>query len=566
MDPSEPLPNVLTCAVRVARDPDGRPEQTFPRLPTAIIDRIAAYGERHVFDGGEYLYDVGDRGVDFFVVLEGAVDVMSSDGRGGHVLITTHVPGSFTGELDHVTGRAVLVCARATRPTTVIRVQRASFRRMVSAEPDIAEVILRAFILRRVDLIEHAEGGTVIVGDARSSSALRIQSFLTRNGYPHRLLDIGSDPDAQPALEAFHVGRNALPVVILSSEQVLENPTNREMADALGIAETLDPVHVYDVAVVGAGPAGLAAAVYAASEGLDTIVIEALGPGGQAGSSSRIENYLGFPTGISGQELAARAQVQAQKFGARLVIARAAAGLDCLAFPFQVLLEGGDVVTARTVVVATGARYKRLSLPNLAQFEGQGVHYAATAIEGRLCAGSEAVVVGGGNSAGQATMFLSRLARHVHILVRGDGLAQTMSDYLVQRITESPAITLHTGCEVTALIGESHLEAVRWRHRGGTETERQVSNLFPMIGAIPNTDWLNGCVTLDQGGFVCTDYLHDGQVSGAQYATSVPGIFAVGDVRAGSVKRVASGVGEGSVVVHAIHRWLASDAARVVVG
>ena len=562
MDTSQLSPNVLACAVRLPTDPGERPAQTFPRLPPAVIERIAGYGERHAFDGGEYLYDVGDRSVDFFVVLDGAVDVMGSDGQGGHVLITTHVPGSFTGELDHVTGRAVLVCARAMRPTTVIRVPRDSFRRMVSAEPDIAEVILRAFILRRVDLIEHAEGGTVIVGEASSASALRIQGFLTRNGYPHRFLDVGSDPDAKRALEAFHIDSDALPVVILGSEQVLEHPTNRELADALGITEVLDPVHVYDVAVVGAGPAGLAAAVYAASEGLDTIVIEALGPGGQAGSSSRIENYLGFPTGISGQVLAARAQVQAQKFGARLVIARAAAGLDCTGFPYRIVIEGGDVVPARTVVVATGARYKRLSLPNLAQFEGQGVHYAATAIEGRLCAGSEVVVVGGGNSAGQATMFLSRLARHVHVLVRGDGLAETMSDYLVQRIAESSAITLHTRCEITALIGEGHLEAVRWRHRDGTKSERQVSHLFPMIGAMPNTDWLNECVALDQGGFVRTDYLHDGQVSGAQYATSVPGIFAVGDVRAGSVKRVASGVGEGSVVVHAIHHWLARNGTR----
>jgi thioredoxin reductase (NADPH) len=542
--------------------PYDRPAQTYPKLPSATVERMAAYGERGNFDGGDYLFEVGNRSVDFFVVLDGAVDILESDGRGGHVLITTHERGEFTGELDHVTGRAVLVCARAARPTTVIRIARAALRRLVSTEPDIGEIILRAFILRRVGMIQHAEGGTIVVGKPHSASALRIQSFLTRNGYPHRLLDIASDPDAKQALEALHISGDALPVVILSGEQVLEHPTSRQLADALGISEDIDAGHVYDVAVVGAGPAGLAAAVYAASEGLDTIVIEAVGPGGQAGTSSRIENYLGFPTGISGQALAGRAQIQAQKFGARLAVARAATDLDCMGFPFRVGLEGGDAVSARAVVVATGARYRRLDLPNLGQFEGQNVHYAATPIEGRLCAGSEVVVVGGGNSAGQAAVFLSGQASHVHILVRGERLADTMSDYLVRRIAESPAITLHSRCEITALVGDSYLEAVRWRRREGGETERRVSNLFPMIGAVPNTDWLNGCVSLDQSGFVRTDFVHDGQVSVARYATSVPGIFAVGDVRAGSVKRVASGVGEGSVVIHAIHNWLASVAAR----
>ncbi|MDF2997594.1 MAG: cation tolerance protein CutA [Xanthobacteraceae bacterium] len=562
MNATRPIQRGFTGDGGMATDPYDRPGQTFPKLPPAMVERIAKYGERSSFDGGDYLYEFGDRDVDFFLVLDGAVDVLESDGRDGHVLITTHEAGGFTGELTHVTGRAVLVCARAARPTAAIRVSRSSFRRMVSAEPDIGEIILRAFILRRVGLIQHAEGGTIIVGSAHSASALRIQSFLTRNGYPHRLLDIGRDAGAQQALESFHLGADDLPVVILSGEQVLAHPTNRDLADALGITEELAPDHVYDVAIVGAGPAGLAAAVYAASEGLDTIVIEAVGPGGQAGTSSRIENYLGFPTGISGQALAGRAQVQAQKFGARIVVARAATGLDCSGFPYKVRLEGMDTVAARAVVVATGARYRRLDVPNLERFEGQGVHYAATSLEARLCLDSEVVVVGGGNSAGQAAVFLSGKARHVHIVVRGDGLTDTMSDYLVQRIKESPLITLHPQCEITALIGNSCLEAVRWHQRESGETERGVSNLFQMIGAVPNSDWLSGCVALDPKGFVRTGYVHDGRVAIAQHATSIPGIFAVGDVRADSVKRVASSVGEGSVVVHAVHNWLASVASR----
>ncbi len=534
-----------------------RPGQIFPKLPSDILERMSRYGAHGRFDGGDYLYRVGDREVDFFVVLDGAVDVLESDGRGGHVLVTTHQPGQFAGELHHMTGRAVLVCARAACPTVVLRIQPDAFRRMTSAEPDIGEIILRALILRRIDLVEHAEGGTVIVGAGNSADTLRIQSFLTRNGYPHRLLDIDRDPHAQAALATFHVGPDVLPVVILNSEQILECPSNRGLADGLGISEALDPDHVHDVAVIGGGPAGLAAAVYAASEGLDTIVVEAVGPGGQAGGSSRIENYLGFPTGISGQALADRAQIQAQKFGARLVVATAATGLDCSRSPYRVHLEDGGIVAARTIIIATGARYRRLGLPNLGQFEGQGVHYAATSLEARLCADSEVVVVGGGNSAGQAAIFLSAKARHVHLLVRGDGLADTMSDYLVRRIADSGLITLHPRSEVTDLIGDDTLQAIRWRRGDGSEIERPISNLFPMIGAVPNTDWLNGCVTLDQNGFVRTAYVHAGQVAGASFATSMPGVFAVGDVRAGSVKRVAAGVGEGSVVVHAVHAWLA---------
>jgi thioredoxin reductase (NADPH) len=350
--------------------------------------------------------------------------------------------------------------------------------------------------------------------------------------------------------------------VISSRERVLRNPTTWALADDLGLTEAIDPARVYDVAIVGAGPAGLAAAVYAASEGLDTIVIEGIAPGGQAGTSSKIENYLGFPTGISGEALAGRAQVQAQKFGARLAISREVAGFDCDEQPYRLRLCDGQEVKSCAVVIATGARYRKLELPNYAQFEGQGIHYAATAMEAQLCGGEEVVVVGGGNSAGQAAVFLSRTSAHVHILVRASGLAATMSDYLVQRIEQSSKITVHAGVEISALEGDERLRAVTWTHSDTGETEtRSVGNVFMMIGAEPNTSWLGGCLALDAKGFVRTGRSADGMALASPYATEKPGLFAIGDVRSGSVKRVASGVGEGSVVIQAVHQFLNPDAA-----
>jgi thioredoxin reductase (NADPH) len=338
---------------------------------------------------------------------------------------------------------------------------------------------------------------------------------------------------------------------------VLRNPSNAELADALGLTETLDPAKIYDVAVVGAGPAGLAAAVYAASEGLSIIVVESMAPGGQAGTSSKIENYLGFPTGISGQALAGRAQAQAQKFGARLAISRAVVSLDCGGTPYRLQLDDGQSLPARAVVVATGARYRKLDVPDYERFEGQGIHYAATGMEAQLCTGEEVIVVGGGNSAGQAAVFLSRTVAHVHILVRAPGLAATMSDYLVQRIASSPKITLHALTEITAVAGDEYLREVTWTNRdtGASET-RRMSNVFVMIGAEPNSEWLGGCLDLDSKGFVQTGRDADGKALGSAFATTRAGIYAVGDVRSGSVKRVASGVGEGSVVVQAIHGFL----------
>jgi thioredoxin reductase (NADPH) len=349
-----------------------------------------------------------------------------------------------------------------------------------------------------------------------------------------------------------------LPVVVLPDKDFLRNPSTPELADALGLTESFDPERVYDVTVVGAGPAGLAAAVYGASEGLDTLVIEPLAPGGQAGTSSKIENYLGFPTGISGQALAGRAQIQAQKFGARLAISRRAASIQCDCSPYCVELEDGQRIATRSIIIATGASYRKLDVANYDKFEGQGIHYAATWIEGNLCSNEEVIVVGGGNSAGQAAVFLSQHARHVHMLVRSEGLAATMSDYLIQRIEASPKITLHSHTEITALDGDPFLERVTWTHRNTGESEtRDIGNVFVMIGAVPNTAWLDGCVALDRGGFVITGRDGEGMALPSPYATEKPGIFAVGDVRSGSTKRVASGVGEGSVVVSAVHTYLA---------
>ncbi|KTF70084.1 FAD-dependent oxidoreductase [Sphingomonas sp. HT-1] len=531
-------------------DPYARSAQTFPILSAEMMARIAAFGRAETLDDGAMLFRRGDRSVDFFLCLAGGIAIVDTDAEGREHPVHTHGAGQFTGELDLFNDRKVLVSGRALANTQVVRVDRAAFRRMMAAEPDIGEIVMRAFILRRVGMLRHGEAGVALAGPGHGADMGRIETFLTRNAIPHRRIDTDRDPDAAGFLECFALVQDDLPVVVLQG-QVLRNPANAALADALGLATALDPAHVHDVAVVGAGPAGLAAAVYAASEGLETIVIEAIAPGGQAGTSSKIENYLGFPTGISGQALAGRAQVQAQKFGARLLVSRSVVRIECEERPLRLHLDDGATVQARAVVVATGARYRKLNLPRYAALEGNGIYYAATAMEAGLCAGSEVVVVGGGNSAGQAAVFLASHVEHVHILVRGPGLAATMSRYLIDRIEASDRITLHPFTEVTALEGERSLRGLEWTDRRTGEAERRaVGALFVMIGAEPNTGWLEGCVDLDPGGFVRTG-------SGETFfCSSSPGVFAVGDVRAGSVKRVASGVGEGSVVVSAIHRYL----------
>lgn len=539
-------------------DPYARTAQVFPILSAEMLERVTCYGTVETMPAQAALYCRGDKRIDFFVVLEGEVGIFRTEqGEGGtESLITTHCHGQFTGELDHVSARASLVTARAITLVRAIRVPAASFRRMLSAEPDLAELVMGAFILRRMGFLHHGEAGITLIGPAASSDVLRLERFAIRNGYPLQLLDAGTDAGAR-SLNAFGLTAADLPAVLTPSRGILRNPSIAELADQLGLTEPFLADETWDVAVVGAGPSGLSAATYAASEGLKTVVIEGLAPGGQAGTSSHIENYLGFPTGISGQALAGRAQVQAQKFGARIAVSRMATALDCLRTPFRIEMEDGQTVLARSIVIASGAHYRRLSAPGYTQFEGAGIHYAATAMEASVCAGQTVVVVGGGNSAGQAAVFLSRQVEHVHMLVRKEGLASTMSDYLVQRIDRSPRITLHPFSEVSGLCGDQVLREVAWRDvKSGVVTRVDCGALFVMIGAEPNTAWLKGCLPLDGRGFVSTGHDGSGRPLGSPYATTHPGIYAVGDVRSGSVKRVASGVGEGSVVIQDVHSFL----------
>ena len=539
-----------------ATDPIAREADTFPRLSDEMLARIARYGSEERFAAGAPIYSRGDRNVDFFVVVEGSIEILDVDDYDKPRVFLVLRSHQFSGELNLFNEREVLVSARAGEASRLLRIPRADFRRLVSIEADIGEIVMRAFILRRVNLIRHVHGGVVVIGPAHTADTLRLIQFLSRNAYPHRLVDTEHDPGGDGFLDCLSLAAADLPVVIAPGHRVLRKPSLAQLADDLGLTETFDHAQVFDLAVVGAGPAGLAAAVYGASEGLQTIVIESMAPGGQAGTSSKIENYLGFPTGISGQALAGRAQVQAQKFGARLALSRAVVGLDCDEAPYTLRLEDGQSIRARAVVVATGARYRKLDVGGYERFEGAGIYYAATAMEADLCGGEEIVVVGGGNSAGQAAVFLAATAQHVHMLVRGPGLAATMSDYLVQRIERSEKITLYPHSEVTALAGDTSLRSVTWAdRRSGEETSRPARSIFVMIGAEPNTQWAAGCLDLDAQGFVCSG-ARAGADADSPYATSRPGVYAVGDVRSGSVKRVASGVGEGSVVVQAIHRFL----------
>jgi len=548
-------------------DPYARAAETFPRLTGEQVERVAGFGTVEAPAKGTVLFERGDRSVDFFLVLEGYIEIYETDPTGEPVVMTVHAQHQFTGELDLFNERAILVGGRMGVDGRVVRLGRAQFRRMLAAEPDIANTIMRAFILRRAGFIEHGQAAVTVLGSRRSADTLRIQRFLSRNGYPFVALDPAVDEEAQVALRDAGVEADDGPVVLCRPGQVLVRPTNQTLGDCLGISEPLDATAVVDLAVVGGGPAGLAAAVYGASEGLDTLVLEGEAPGGQAGTSSRIENYLGFPTGISGQQLAARAQLQAQKFGARIAVPRRVARLRVDDRPYRLELDDGSAIRARSVVIATGARYRKLAdLDGFERFEGSGIHYAATAVEAALCEDEEVVVVGGGNSAGQAAVFLTRHAAHVHVLVRGAGLAAGMSDYLVGRIEAVPErITLHRHTKITALHGERHLEQVTWTDgRTGATQTRQVANVFLMLGAVPNTEWLDGAVELDDDGFVCAGVAAPGGVDGRPgppllMEASRPGIFAVGDVRGGSVKRVASAVGEGAIVVSAVHQALAAD-------
>jgi thioredoxin reductase (NADPH) len=538
-------------------DPYAREAETFPRLTEDQVERVAAFGAIERLPQNTILFKPGDRRVDFFLVLDGYIEIYEPRGGTAHVM-TVHAKHQFTGELDLFNDRAILVGGRMGVDGRVARLSRPQFRRMLAAEPGVANVIVNAFILRREGFIQHGQAAVTILGHRRSAASLALQRFLTRNGHPFLAVDVETDAGATQ-LRQLGYAHDDTPVVVCGDEQILIRPEPRELGDCLGIAEPPDDRRVFDVVVVGAGPAGLAAAVYSASEGLDTVVLEADAPGGQAGTSSRIENYLGFPTGLAGQDLAHRAQIQAQKFGARVVVPRRVTRLVADERPYILELDDDTRVRTHTVILATGARYRTLDLDNVGQFEGSGIHYAATAVEAALCEGEEAIVVGGGNSAGQAAVFLSRHASHVHILIRGATLSSSMSDYLISRIEAVPErITVHPFTEITALQGNRHLERVTWSTRpsGPTET-RPIPNVFLMLGAVPNTDWLAGVVALDAKGFVRTGVPTDADASSPPpLQTSRHGIFAVGDVRSESIKRVASAVGEGSVVVSSVHRTL----------
>ncbi len=541
-------------------------EQMFPTLTPAQVARIAAHGRVRPIRPGEVLVEAGDHAVPFFVVKTGRIEVVQPS-AGSETLVAAHGPGQFTGEVNMLSGRRTLVRSRVAEPGEVIELDRECLLELVQTDSELGEVILRAFILRRVELIAHGVSDVVVVGSNFCSGTLRVREFLTRNGHPYSYVDLDRDAGVQELLDQFHIGDEDVPFLICRGEVVLRNPTNQKIADCLGFNEGIDQSHLRDVVIVGAGPSGLAAAVYGASEGLDVLVLESSAPGGQAGASSKIENYLGFPTGISGQDLAGRAYTQAQKFGAQVMIAKGAQRLACDRKPYALEIDGGSRVPARTVIIATGAEYRRLALPNLSQFEGAGVYYGATFMEAQLCVGEEVVVVGGGNSAGQAAVFLARTARRVHMLVRSDGLADTMSRYLIRRIEDSPAIALRTRTEITALEGNGHLERVRWQdHQTGEIETHGVRHVFLMTGAAPSTSWLDGCIKLDEKGFIKTGPdLSREDLAAAEWPlvrapylleTSLPGVFAVGDVRGGSIKRVASAVGEGSIAVSFVHQVL----------
>jgi thioredoxin reductase (NADPH) len=542
-----------------------RIDQIFPTLTESQIARVAAHGRSRRVQPGEVLLDVGDQ-VRFFVVTAGKIDIFGLSGP-AESFIATLQPGQFTGEINLLSGRRQFTRIRASEPGEVIELEREQLLALVQTDSELSEILMLAFILRRVELIAHQVGDAVLIGSDHSAETLRIREFLTRNGYPHAYVDLDRDPDVQALLDRFHVGIDEIPVVICRGQSVLRNPTNREIADCLGFNEAIDRTHVRDLIVVGAGPAGLAAAVYGASEGLDVLVLESTAPGGQAGSSSKIENYLGFPTGISGQELAGRAYTQAQKFGAQIMIAKFAKKLACERKPYVIEMDDGQRVPARSVIIATGAVYRRLSIDNASRFEGAGVYYGATFVEAQLCRDEEVIVVGGGNSAGQAAVFLAQASKCVHMLVRAEGLAASMSRYLIRRIEENPAIDLRTCTEIVALEGNDHLERVQWRdNRTGKIETRDVRHIFVMTGAIPNTAWLGGCVLVDAKGFIKTgtDLSRDTLTNAGWpltrpphlLETSLPGVFAVGDVRAGNIKRVASAVGEGSIAVAAVHQVL----------
>src|SRR5437867_2522590 len=489
------LPSPLTLSSGV--------ERMFPTLTPAQVKRSAAHGRRRSIRSGEVLIEAGGRVVPFFVVTAGRVEVVRPSGS-TETLVAVHGPGQFTGEVNMLSGRPALVRSRTIESGEVIELDHEHLLALVQTDSELSELIMRAFILHRVELIARGFGNVVLLGSNHCAGTLRVKEFLTRNGHPYSYIDLDRDAGVQDLLDRFQVTAADVPVMICRGEVVLRNPTNQQIAGCLGFNEAIDETQIRDVVIVSAGPAGLAAAVYAASEGLDVLVLETNSPGGQAGSSSKIENYLGFPTGISGQALAGRAYTQARKFGAQMIIAKGAKRLVCDRKPYAIEMDGDTRVPARTIIIATGAEYRVPTIQNLSEFKGVGVYYGATFMEAQLCRGEEVVVVGGGNSAGQAAVFLAQTVDRVHILVRAGSLAESMSRYLIRRIEENPRIVLRTKTEIVALEGTDHLERVRWRDETGNIETHDIRHVFLMTGAVPGTRWLNGCVALDGKNFIKT--------------------------------------------------------------
>jgi len=543
----------------------GRSAQMFPHLTPVQITRLSAHGRKSAIQKGQVLAEPGDR-LPMFVVLSGSIEIVQPT-LTGETLIVVHTAGSFSGDVGTLRGSSSVVRMRVREGGEVLSIDEAHLRTIFQTDTELSELFMRAFILRRVALISTQSSDVVLLGSTRSAGTLRLQQFLTRNTYPFVNLDVDTDASVSELLDRFQIKVEDFPVVLCRGSVVLKNPSNEEVAACLGMNQQIDDERIRDVVVVGAGPAGLAAGVYGASEGLDVLVLETGTPGGQAGSSSKIENYLGFPTGISGLALAARALIQAQKFGAEIRTAYSALHLNCNQRPYAIEFANGHAVRTHTVIIATGADYRQLSLDNASRFLDMGIYYAATTTEARRCGTAEVIVVGGGNSAGQAAVYLAGTCKRVNLLVRANGLTDSMSQYLIRRIADTPNITLRTRTEITALEGEDQLARVTWKTAPGNVPEtHDIRHVFLMTGALPCTGWLNACVALNEKGFVRTgsdlrsEDLSERKWTNARqpefFETSVPGIFAVGDVRCGSVKRVAAAVGEGSACIQQVHRVL----------
>ena len=542
--------------------------QVFPVLTEAQINRIRPFASLRHAVLGEVLFEADASDVSFFILLSGTMEVVQPD-IDGERSVAQHVPGEFTGEMTMITGHRSLVRGRMTESGDVLEMSGSSLRELVARDGELSEIFMRAFILRRLILINRNQGNAILMGSRYSAQTLRLREFLTRNGHPFVYVDLDLDQVSQDFLDRFEIRVGDIPVVICNYKTVLRNPSVQQLSDGLELNCTIDESQVRDLIIVGAGPAGLAAAVYGASEGLDVLMVECSAPGGQAASSSKIENYLGFPTGVSGEELATRAITQAQKFGAKLMVAHSVVHLECDRSPYRVVLDNGRPLEARSLVIASGAQYNNPGHLNLERFVGQGIYYGATFMESQLCELEDLIVVGGGNSAGQAAVFLAQTARKVHMLVRSEHLSESMSRYLIRRIEENPGIEVHYSTEIVALEGETHLERVQWQDKASIEmTTQNIRHVFIMTGASPRTDWLRDCLALDDKGFILTGRDLDTVTQKSSWPltrppymleTSLPKVFAVGDVRSGNVKRVASAVGEGSIAIHLVHRALAED-------